>query len=64
MVLQEVCAALTRLLDNNESIVITDSPDVHAYEILHYLTVLLRGLKCDYRIQQITSQSYELTLYQ
>ena len=40
MILNEINKAITYLLsDDNESIIIEDTPDVYAEETLHYLTV-------------------------
>ncbi|SED06942.1 hypothetical protein SAMN05443246_5572 [Paenibacillus sp. GP183] len=65
MILSEINAALTYLLnDNNESIIITDNDSVYAADVIFYLSQLFSSLKCDYRVHKITDQSYEVVLYQ
>lgn len=65
MILHEVNAALTHLLNQpNESIVINDTDTVYAEEVVHYLSQLFQGLKCDYQIVRLTAHSYEVFLFQ
>jgi phosphoribosyl-ATP pyrophosphohydrolase len=64
MVLWELKEILKKLLEENqETIIVSDTKEVFAEDVIYEVERLFKSLKCDFKIEKILDGEYKVTLY-
>ncbi|SED14335.1 hypothetical protein SAMN05443246_5888 [Paenibacillus sp. GP183] len=65
MILWELKEILKKLLEENEeTIIVTNTSEVFAEDVIHHIDHLFKSLKCDYKIEKVVDGQYKVTLFQ